>query len=222
MGGATRRRISAPWAHPTPPAALRSLVENGLMRHARRGPLRHRRLAAARGRLRDPAPQRPRRAAPPRRRHRGEPRGARPAPRPCRGVPHRRPRRRRRGGRSTGPGGPGPVRRPRAISTPCAFSSGPWRSGAGARRRSSTWPRCRPCAGKPEDVFDTLAMVDDDPDDPTVAVERDHTAANARVFTDPATGAARPRGGHGALARARRSTTKRRGATPTSACRTST
>jgi tetratricopeptide (TPR) repeat protein len=39
---------------------------------------------------------------------------------------------------------------------------------------------------KPEDVFETLAMVTDDPDDPTVAVERDHTAANARVFTDPA------------------------------------
>ncbi len=39
---------------------------------------------------------------------------------------------------------------------------------------------------KPEDVFETLAMVIDDPDDPTVAIERDHTAANARVFTDPA------------------------------------
>jgi class 3 adenylate cyclase/tetratricopeptide (TPR) repeat protein len=39
---------------------------------------------------------------------------------------------------------------------------------------------------KPDDVFETLAMVADDPDDPTVALERDHTAANARVFTDPA------------------------------------
>jgi class 3 adenylate cyclase/tetratricopeptide (TPR) repeat protein len=40
------------------------------------------------------------------------------------------------------------------------------------------------CA-KPEDAFKTLAMVEDDPDDPAVAVERDHTAAGARVFTDP-------------------------------------
>jgi len=39
---------------------------------------------------------------------------------------------------------------------------------------------------KPEDVFETLAMVEDDPDDPTVGVERDHTAANARVFSDAA------------------------------------
>jgi len=39
---------------------------------------------------------------------------------------------------------------------------------------------------KPEDVFHTLAMVEDDPDDPTVAVERDHTAANASAFSDPA------------------------------------
>ncbi len=38
---------------------------------------------------------------------------------------------------------------------------------------------------RPEDVFETLAMVADDPDDPTVGLERDHTAANARVFTDP-------------------------------------
>jgi class 3 adenylate cyclase/tetratricopeptide (TPR) repeat protein len=40
--------------------------------------------------------------------------------------------------------------------------------------------------GKPEDVVETLAMVQDDPDDPTVALERDHTAAGSRVFSDPA------------------------------------
>jgi len=39
---------------------------------------------------------------------------------------------------------------------------------------------------KPEDVFETLAMVADDPDDPTIAVERDHTAANAKAFTEAA------------------------------------
>ncbi len=38
---------------------------------------------------------------------------------------------------------------------------------------------------RPEDVFETLAMVENDPDDPTVALERDHTAANARVFSEP-------------------------------------
>ena len=39
---------------------------------------------------------------------------------------------------------------------------------------------------KQEDAYRTLAMVADDPDDPTVAVERDHTAANTKVFSDPA------------------------------------
>jgi class 3 adenylate cyclase/tetratricopeptide (TPR) repeat protein len=39
---------------------------------------------------------------------------------------------------------------------------------------------------KHEDASKTLAMVQDDPDDPTVAVERDHTAATSLVFTDPA------------------------------------
>jgi len=40
--------------------------------------------------------------------------------------------------------------------------------------------------GQPDEAFKTLALVEDDPDDPTVAIERDHTAANARVFSDPA------------------------------------
>ena len=40
--------------------------------------------------------------------------------------------------------------------------------------------------GKEEEAIETLAMVEDDPDDPTVAIERDHTAANSKVFTDPA------------------------------------
>ncbi len=40
--------------------------------------------------------------------------------------------------------------------------------------------------GKQEDAFETLALVPDDPDDPTVAVERDHTAAAAKIFSDPA------------------------------------
>lgn len=39
--------------------------------------------------------------------------------------------------------------------------------------------------GKEEAAFQTLALVPDDPDDPAVAVERDHIAANVRVFTDP-------------------------------------
>ncbi len=40
--------------------------------------------------------------------------------------------------------------------------------------------------GREDAALSTLAMVQDDPDDPTVSVERDHTAANAIVFTDPA------------------------------------
>jgi tetratricopeptide (TPR) repeat protein len=39
---------------------------------------------------------------------------------------------------------------------------------------------------KQEEAFKTLAMIEDDPEDPTVAVERDHTAAVTGVFTDPA------------------------------------
>jgi len=39
--------------------------------------------------------------------------------------------------------------------------------------------------GKQSEALETLAMIPDDPDDPSVAVERDHTAANTRTFTDP-------------------------------------
>jgi len=39
--------------------------------------------------------------------------------------------------------------------------------------------------GKEEGAFETLSMVPDDPADPAVAAERDHTAANVKVFTDP-------------------------------------
>jgi class 3 adenylate cyclase/tetratricopeptide (TPR) repeat protein len=35
------------------------------------------------------------------------------------------------------------------------------------------------------DALATLALVTDDPDDPTVAIERDHTAANAESFNNP-------------------------------------
>lgn len=39
---------------------------------------------------------------------------------------------------------------------------------------------------KEDEALETLAMVEDDPDDPTVAIERDHTAGNAKTFSDPA------------------------------------
>jgi class 3 adenylate cyclase/tetratricopeptide (TPR) repeat protein len=45
--------------------------------------------------------------------------------------------------------------------------------------------RVQTMCGKPDEAYETLAMVDDDPHDPTVAAERDHIAANTRVFTDP-------------------------------------
>jgi class 3 adenylate cyclase/tetratricopeptide (TPR) repeat protein len=41
-------------------------------------------------------------------------------------------------------------------------------------------------ASRDEDAVRTLALIEDDPDDPTVAVERDHTAATAKMFADPA------------------------------------
>jgi len=37
-----------------------------------------------------------------------------------------------------------------------------------------------------EEAFATLALVPDDPKDPKIAAERDHTSANVKVFTDPA------------------------------------
>ena len=40
--------------------------------------------------------------------------------------------------------------------------------------------------GQVEEASATLALVPDDPDDPALAVERDHQAANFRVFSDPA------------------------------------
>ncbi|HYA67451.1 MAG TPA: hypothetical protein VED63_01850, partial [Acidimicrobiales bacterium] len=46
--------------------------------------------------------------------------------------------------------------------------------------------RAQALCGKEEDAVVTLAMVADDPGDPAVGVERDHIAANAKVFTDPA------------------------------------
>ncbi len=42
------------------------------------------------------------------------------------------------------------------------------------------------CGQDDEALSRRWRMVEDDPDDPTVAIERDHTAANAKVFTDPA------------------------------------
>jgi tetratricopeptide (TPR) repeat protein len=40
-------------------------------------------------------------------------------------------------------------------------------------------------ASRDQDAMKTLAMIEDDPDDPTVAVERDHTAATSLMFADP-------------------------------------
>jgi len=58
----------------------------------------------------------------------------------------------------------------------------------GCRRASALLDlaKVQALCGKEEEALSTLSMVEDDPDDPTVAVERDHTAANAKVFTDPA------------------------------------
>ena len=188
----------------TPPAALRSLVENGLMRHGSRRPLRHRRRPLARSRLRDAAAQRPGRP-PPTGRH---DRRASPRSGPGISIVPRvyltdDPVRRRRGGRSAGPrraGASSPGARhldalrllERAVALGC--------------RRSSVLldlAKVQTLCRRPEDVFETLAMVEDDPDDPAVAVERDHTEANAKAVHRPGVGRVPARGRDGPLARAR-------------------
>jgi class 3 adenylate cyclase/tetratricopeptide (TPR) repeat protein len=46
--------------------------------------------------------------------------------------------------------------------------------------------RIQNLCGRDKEALDTLAKIADDPDDPSVAVERDHTAANTMTFLDPA------------------------------------
>ncbi len=45
--------------------------------------------------------------------------------------------------------------------------------------------RLQALSSRDEDALRTLAMIQDDPADPTVAVERDHTAASSTMFSDP-------------------------------------
>ncbi|HXQ62978.1 MAG TPA: adenylate/guanylate cyclase domain-containing protein [Acidimicrobiales bacterium] len=40
-------------------------------------------------------------------------------------------------------------------------------------------------SSRDQDALRTLAMIEDDPDDPAVAVERDHTSATSTMFSDP-------------------------------------
>jgi tetratricopeptide (TPR) repeat protein len=40
-------------------------------------------------------------------------------------------------------------------------------------------------SSRDEDALRTLALIEDDPDDPAIAVERDHTAATSIMFSDP-------------------------------------
>lgn len=46
--------------------------------------------------------------------------------------------------------------------------------------------RTQAVCGFTEEALGTLGMIADDPDDPTIGIERDHTAANAKVFSEPA------------------------------------
>jgi tetratricopeptide (TPR) repeat protein len=58
----------------------------------------------------------------------------------------------------------------------------------GCRRPSSLFAlaRIQSMTGHHAEALATLALVADDPDDPAVAIERDHTAANTEAFDDPA------------------------------------
>jgi len=44
--------------------------------------------------------------------------------------------------------------------------------------------RTQSMCGRGDDAIETLALIEDDPDDPSVAAERDHTAAGTKIFTD--------------------------------------
>jgi class 3 adenylate cyclase/tetratricopeptide (TPR) repeat protein len=45
--------------------------------------------------------------------------------------------------------------------------------------------RAQALCGRTEDALETLSLIEDDPADPSVAVERDHTKAGARMFSKP-------------------------------------
>ena len=94
----------------------------------------------------------------------------------------------------------------------------------GCRRSSALLDlaKVQALCGKEHEALATLAMVEDDPDDPTVCVERDHTAANAKIFTDPAAALAQLEAVAGSAGTHWGRPTKKRGATPTWASRTST
>jgi class 3 adenylate cyclase/tetratricopeptide (TPR) repeat protein len=58
----------------------------------------------------------------------------------------------------------------------------------GSRRPSALFAlaKVQSTSGHHDEALATLQLVEDDPDDPEVAIERDHTAANTAAFDDPA------------------------------------
>jgi hypothetical protein len=58
----------------------------------------------------------------------------------------------------------------------------------GCRRPSVLFElaRIQETAGADDDVLRTLALIEDDPQDPAIAIERDHARARAKMFKDPA------------------------------------
>jgi tetratricopeptide (TPR) repeat protein len=58
----------------------------------------------------------------------------------------------------------------------------------GARRPSTLLELARvyDASGHDEKALPTLALIEDSPDDPTLAIERDHAMARAKIFSDPA------------------------------------
>jgi tetratricopeptide (TPR) repeat protein len=172
MGGATAQHLEA-LGSPNAPAALRSLVENGLMRHGAEG-----RYDSVDSLLREVAYET--------------------LPRNVRGELHRR----------AASFFDAPEERARHLDRAAdylalaragqdLFLAARYvealrmleRAVALGCRRSSVLldlAKVQSLCGQEDAVLHTLTLVEDDPGDETVAIERDHTAANAKVFRDAA------------------------------------
>ena len=68
---------------------------------------------------------------------------------------------------------------------PSGFSSAPVARGCTRNTALLGLARTQALCGRTEDAIETLAMIPDDPHDPSVAAERDHIARRSKTFTEP-------------------------------------